>query len=106
MGNLFYELYQYALGDDKWMTYIAKASETNIIDQRSLMQKAQMGDTKYRQEFECDWIANIEGSIYGDIIKNLEDRKQLTRIAYDPSLEVHTAWDLGVDDSTAIVFKS
>ena len=73
------------LGDDKWMTYIAKASETNIIDQEELdAAKAQMGDTKYRQEFECDWIANIEGSIYGDIIKNLEDRKQLTRIAYDP----------------------
>ena len=105
MGNLFYELYQYALGDPKWMTYIAKASETNIIDQEELdAAKAQMGDTKYRQEFECDWIANIEGSIYGDIVKNLEERKQLTRITYDPSLEVHTAWDLGVDDSTAIVF--
>jgi hypothetical protein len=38
------------------------------------------------------------------IIKNLEEKKQLTRRAYDPSLEVHTAWDLGVDDSTAIVF--
>ena len=73
MGNLFYELYQYALSDPKWMTYTAKASETNIIDQEELdAAKAQMGDTKYRQEFECDWIANIEGSIFGDIIKNLE----------------------------------
>ena len=24
------------------------------------------------KNLECDWIANIEGSIYGDIIKNLE----------------------------------
>ncbi len=63
-----------------------------------------MGDTKYRQEFECDWIANIEGSVFGSIIKDLEDKKQLTKIGYDPALEVHTAWDLGVDDSTAITF--
>ena len=105
MSNLFYELYQYALGDDEWFTYTAKASEPKIIDQKELdAAKAQMGDTKYRQEFECDWIANIEGSVYGDLIKTLEDNNQLTRMSYDPSLEVHTAWDLGVDDSTAIVF--
>ena len=105
MSNLFYELYQYALGDDEWFTYTAKASETKIIDQKELdAAKAQMGDTRYRQEFECDWIANIEGSVYGNILKTLEEKKQLTKIGYDPSLEVHTAWDLGVDDSTAITF--
>ena len=61
------------MSDDKWMTYTAKASETNIIDQEELdAAKAQMGDTKYRQEFECDWIIKDRGSsIYGDIIKEI-----------------------------------
>ena len=105
LTNIFYELYQHALGDPKWYAYTAKASETKIIDQEELdAAKTQMGDAKYKQEFECDWIANIEGSIYGDIIKTLEEKKQLTRVAYDPALLVHTAWDLGVDDSTAIIF--
>jgi hypothetical protein len=105
MSNIFYDLYQHALSDDKWLAYTAKASETKIIDQEELdAAKSQMGEAKYKQEFECDWIANIEGSVYGDIIKSLEEKKQLSRIAYDPSLLVHTAWDLGVDDSTAIVF--
>jgi len=105
MSNIFYDLYQHALGDPQWLAYTAKASETNIIDQEELdAAKAQMGDTKYKQEFECDWIANIEGSIYGDIIKKLEEDKQITRVSYDPALEVHTAWDLGVDDQTVIIF--
>ena len=105
MTNIFYDLYQHALGDPQWLAYTAKASETNIIDQEELdAAKAQMGDTKYKQEFECDWIANIEGSIYGDIIKKLEEDKQITRVSYDPALEVHTAWDLGVDDQTVIIF--
>ena len=105
LTNIFYDLYQHALSDDKWFAYTAKASETKIIDQEELdAAKAQMGDAKYKQEFECDWIANIEGSIYGDIIKKLEEKKQLTRLAYDPALLVHTAWDLGVDDSTSIIF--
>ena len=105
MSNIFYELYQHALSDDKWLAYTAKASETKIIDQEELdAAKAQMGDSKYKQEFECDWIANIEGAIYGEIIKNLEEKKQLTRVGYDPALTVNTAWDIGVDDSTAIIF--
>ena len=64
MSNLFYELYQQAAADDKWYAYTAPASKTGIIDQEELdAAKKQMGNTKYRQEFECDWIANIEGSI-------------------------------------------
>ena len=105
LTNIFYELYQHALGDPKWYAYTAKASETKIIDQEELdAAKAQMGEAKYKQEFECDWIANIEGSVYGNIIRSLEEKKQISRVAYDPALLVHTAWDLGVDDSTAIVF--
>tara|TARA_R100000664_G_scaffold18578_1_gene27651 strand:+ start:1584 stop:2864 length:1281 start_codon:yes stop_codon:yes gene_type:complete len=105
MSNIFYELYQHALSDDKWLAYTAKASETKVIDQEELdAAKAQMGESKYKQEFECDWIANIEGAIYGEIIKNLEEKKQLTRVGYDPALVVNTAWDIGVDDSTAIIF--
>ena len=105
MSNIFYELYQHALSDDKWYAYTAKASETKVIDQEELdAAKAQMGESKYKQEFECDWIANIEGAIYGEIIKNLEEKKQLTRVGYDPALVVNTAWDIGVDDSTAIIF--
>ena len=105
MSNIFYDLYQHAQSDPTWLAYTAKASETGIIDQEELdAAKTQMGDAKYKQEFECDWIANIEGAVYGEIIKSLEEKKQITRIAYDPALMVHTAWDLGVDDSTAIVF--
>ena len=105
MSNLFYEIYQHAVADDKWYAYTAPASKTKIIDQEELdAAKKQMGDTKYRQEFECDWVANIEGSIYGKIMKKLEDNKQITLMAYDPSLLVSTVFDIGVGDSTAIVF--
>ena len=105
MSNLFYELYQQALADPKWYAYTAAATDTKIIDQEELdAAKKAMGDTKYRQEFECDWIANIEGSIYGNIMKELEDKQNITLMEYDPTLLVNTVWDIGVGDSTAIVF--
>jgi len=105
MNNNFYELYQYAQGASDWYYYKAKASETKIVDQEEL-EKAEevMGKNKYKQEFECDWIANIEGSIYGGVLAKMEDKKQISRVPYDPSLPVSTAWDLGVSDHSSIIF--
>ena len=105
MNNNFYDLYQHANGAEDWFNYKAKASETKIVDQEELDKaKEVMGEKKYLQEFECDWIANIEGAIYGEEIAKLDDKKQLARVPYDPTLPVSTAWDLGVADHSSIIF--
>ena len=105
MNNNFYELYQHAQGAEDWFHYKAKASDTKIVDQEELDKaKEVMGEKKYLQEFECDWIANIEGAIYGDEIAKLDNKRQITRVPYDPSLPVSTSWDLGVSDHSAIIF--
>jgi hypothetical protein len=105
MNNNFYELYQHAQGADDWFHYKAKASDTKIVDQEELDKaKEVMGEKKFLQEFECDWIANIEGAIYGDEIAKLDNKRQISRVPYDPSLPVSTSWDLGVSDHSAIIF--
>ena len=105
MNNNFYELFQHAKGADDWFYFKAKASETKVVDQDELNKaKEVMGENKFKQEFECDWIANIEGSIYGKTLAKMENQRQITRVPYDPSLPVNTAWDLGVSDHSAIIF--
>jgi len=105
MNNNFYDLYQHANGAEDWFNYKAKASETKIVDPEELEKAREvMGEKKYMQEFECDWIANIEGAIYGDEMNKLDDKKQLSRVPYDPTLPVSTAWDLGVADHSSIIF--
>ena len=105
MNNNFYDLYQHANGAEDWFNYKAKASQTNIVDPEELEKaKEVMGEKKYLQEFECDWIANIEGAIYGDEMNKLDDKNQLARVPYDPTLPVSTAWDLGVADHSSIIF--
>ncbi len=105
MNNNFYELYQHAQGASDWFHYKAKASQTKIVDEEEL-EKAEeiMGENKFKQEFECDWIANIEGAIFGKTIADMENNRQISRVPYDPSLPVSTSWDLGVSDHTAIIF--
>lgn len=48
--------------------------------------------------------AVIDGSYYGEIVKKLRSLKRLTKVPYDPLLPVHTFWDLGVNDTTDIIF--
>ena len=66
--------------------------------------RKQMSDDQYAQEFECSWQAALIGAYYGREINTLEARNRITMVPHDPALQVYTAWDLGVDDATAIWF--
>lgn len=63
-----------------------------------------MTDEEYRQELECDFSAAINGSIYGKIMDKLDGENRIKDINVDPGYPVHTAWDLGISDSTTIIF--
>lgn len=105
MNNIFYDYYQKAQADPKWFLFKAKASETNIVDKEELGNALTvMGNAKYNQEFECSFIGNLEGSIYGEIVQELDDKGNIGAVPYDPSLPVNTAWDIGYNDSTSIIF--
>lgn len=45
-----------------------------------------------------------EGSIYGKILRQIQDEGQICKIPVVPSVEVNTFWDLGKGDATAIWF--
>ena len=93
------------LNQIKWFLYTARASETGIIDKEELDNALTvMGEAKFKQEFECSFTGNVPGSIYGDIISDLEDKKQLTTVPDDPSYLVHTAFD-GWKDDTIVFFQ-
>jgi phage terminase large subunit len=53
-------------------------------------------------EGECKYL--IEGAIYKAEIERVKSEGRLTAVPYDPVLQVHTFWDLGVGDSTTIWF--
>ncbi len=90
---------------DNWYAAIHRASETGLISASELQDaRADMGDSKYDQEYECSFDAAIEGAIFGRDIHNLRKRGHLTSIPYFAQRPVVTGWDLGYDDSTAIWF--
>ena len=50
----------------------------------------------------CDLDAPVVGAYYGKLLARAADEGRITGVPYDPAAHVFTAWDLGMDDSTAI----
>lgn len=46
----------------------------------------------------------VEGAYYASEIKALEKMGRLSGLTHEPILKVNTVWDLGMSDSTAIIF--
>ncbi|MGD9724391.1 MAG: hypothetical protein AB7U76_24395 [Pirellulales bacterium] len=89
-----------------WSAEYWPASKTGVLAPEELRSaKLDMNDDEaYAQEYECSFDAAIRGAIYAKGLAEIRDRGLITRVAYNPMLPVHTAWDLGVDDCTAIWF--
>jgi hypothetical protein len=101
--NHFKELRDRAEKEDGWGLLEFKASETNVVDAVELKQaKNEMGEDKYLQEFECSFNSSVEGSFYGKILNELEEKKHMQEIPYEELSRTFTAWDLGMSDSTSI----
>ena len=102
--NAFWELYDRAADQPDWSRFMYKASETGILPATELAAaKREMSSAMYAQEFECSFQAAIIGAIYGTEVEEAEKEGRVCRVPYERGLPVHTAWDLGIGDSTAIV---
>jgi len=101
--NHFKELRDRAEKEEGWGLLEFKASETGVVDEVELKAACnEMGEDKYRQEFECSFDAAVEGSYYGQILNELEDKKHMQEIPREELSRTFTAWDLGMGDSTSI----
>jgi hypothetical protein len=101
--NAFWEVYNNATQDKSWYVKVLRASQTGLLDKAELDDAAKtMTQDQYLQEFECDFESAILGAYYGKEMRQLTDGGRITEVEYDPLFPVHTAWDLGYSDDTAI----
>ena len=63
-----------------------------------------MSSNQYEQEFLVSFEAAIVGAFYGQELRRITDLNRITEIEYDPMFPCHTVWDLGFNDSTAIIW--
>lgn len=72
--------------------------------------KNQQGEDMFREypsTPEEAFLAAIQGAYYQQVMTWLRAQapSRIGRVPYDPALPVDTGWDLGMDDTTSIVFR-
>ncbi len=103
--NSFFDLYQMALRNPKWFVLLLTLNETKHISAEAIDEERKtVSEDMIQQEYYCSFTLGVEGSYYAKYIDNLKLREQIGKVVWDPGKKVHTAWDLGVRDSTAIIY--
>lgn len=105
--NHFYKIYKRAKEEPHWFSYMLKASESGLLSpEELLLQKGEMTDDEYEQEYECSFDAAVKGTYYAKLIAlaESEGRAPSAFADHDPNHPVFVAADLGYTDSTALWF--
>lgn len=104
-ANHAQDMYDAAQTNPRWFTSLLTVDDTGVLDADQLAEaKAGTSEEVFRQEYYCDFEAGNEGSYYGRLLADAKSDERIGRVVPDPALPVHTAWDLGVGDATAIWF--
>lgn len=79
---------------------------TPVVRPEAIEQDRQSGMSEdlVQQEFYCSFDAAQVGSYYGSSLAMARQDGRITQLPWDSALPVFTAWDLGVNDTTAIIF--
>lgn len=111
--NHVHRMYEGAKNDPDWFVQVLAATDTKTLSAEELNKERleyqreyghEDGDALFAQEYMCDWSAAIVGSYYGKMMRDADEAGRITSVPYDPQALVHTAWDLGLSDMTAIWF--
>jgi hypothetical protein len=100
--------------DPEWFTLKSPATETDVFTPEQLAREraeliaetgsVEEGAARFASEYLVDFDAAAPGAYYASLLGEAERDGRIGRVPYDPALKVETAWDLGIDDYTAIWF--
>lgn len=105
--NHLWELYQIALHSPDWFAYKLSVEDTGHIPLEEIERERRegvMSDDLIMQEYYCSFNLGVEGSYYGKYLDKIRLNGQVGVVPWENGFQVHTAWDLGVRDSTSIIF--
>lgn len=104
--NHGYSLYNMASANEKWFCELLTVDDTGVLTAKDIEEEREAGmpEELIQQEFFCSFEAGMAGSYYGSYIERMRKDGRLGLFPYDPYLDVHTGWDLGMNDETVIWF--
>lgn len=104
-------MYDMAKNNPKWFCESSTVYDTGALSLEQIEESKQeyialygddLGEAQFQQEYECSFNAAIMGAFFAREMVNVRGENRIHEIERDFDLPIHTAWDLGVSDTTAI----
>jgi len=111
--NHFKHLIDMAADSEEWFCQVLPADQTGVFTEKQLAMELkesqaehgeEYGKALWLQEYFCSFDAAMPGSIWGDSLATLVSEERIGFIPHTEGYPVHSAWDLGRNDATAIWF--
>lgn len=104
--NHAWSLYELARAQPDWFAELLTVEQTGAIAPDIIAEEraSGMAEDMVAQEYYCSFDAALPGAYYGNLLRTAETEGRIGRVPWAPDAAVHTAWDLGIGDSTAIWF--
>lgn len=105
--NHLWTLWNVATNSEDWFAYKMSVLETGHIDLEAIdkdRKDGEMSEDLIQQEYYCSFDLGVEGAYYSKYLDSMRLKNQIGTVPWEASFKVHTAWDIGVRDSTCIVW--
>lgn len=105
--NHLYDLYNIALNNSEWYCLKMSVEETGHIPIQAILKEKEEGlisEDLIQQEYYCSFELGIEGAYYTKYIDKMRLKGQIGNVAWESAYKVHVAFDLGIRDSTCMIF--
>ena len=104
--NHGYDMFHMAQNNPDWYCSKLTIEDTGVMSHKDIDEerRAGMDEELIQQEFYCSFKSPLQGSYYSKQMDEADDDTRIKEVPYDPDLPVDTWWDLGIGDSTVIIF--
>lgn len=105
--NHLWSLAELAKNSPDWFYYKLTVEDTNHIPMSEIARERReglMSEDMIQQEYFTSFEMGVEGSYYASYVDEMKRKGRLSDVPWENGFKVHTAWDIGVRDSTTIIF--
>lgn len=105
-ANHLYELYEKARVSPSWYVQLMGIRETGLLTEADIQREREdsfMTEDEIQQEYYVSFQRGSGAAFYDEYMNQAEIEERLDHVPWDPAHPVHTSWDLGMDDDTAII---
>jgi hypothetical protein len=103
--NHLWDLYNIALNQESWFVQRLTCDQTCHLTPAQIQSERELlSEDLIQQEFYCDFSLGVEGSYYSKYLDKMRIKGQIGNVPFESAFKVHTSWDIGFSDSTAIIF--